>query len=97
MTRTTATARSHGSGGVWNGGAAAVDAASARTGDGFPAAGPDGDERWLDPGFLARLCADSGPDALAVIDENGVLRYVGGAVERLLGRVAADQIGTTMW
>jgi len=38
-----------------------------------------------------------GPDVVAVIDAHGVLRYVGGEAERLLGRVPRDHIGTTMW
>ena len=55
------------------------------------------DDRWSDIEFLSRLAADDGPDVMTVIDPNGVLRYVGGAVERLLGHLASDHIATTIW
>lgn len=73
------------------------DLSGAERGDDPTVVGPDEDRRWDDQGFLARMTADIGPDVSCVIDANGVVRYAGGAVERLLGRVAGDQIGTTMW
>ena len=55
-----------------------------------------GDGRWHDTRWLAQLCSDMGPDVSAVMDAKGVLRYVGGDAQRLLGRVPHEQIGTTM-
>ncbi|MHB1139034.1 MAG: hypothetical protein ACYC2O_08760, partial [Microthrixaceae bacterium] len=53
--------------------------------------------RWLDTRWLAQLCSDMGPDMSGVMDPEGVLRYIGGDAERLLGEVPHEQIGTMIW
>ncbi len=54
-------------------------------------------DRWHDTQWLAQLCSDMGPDVSAVVDAHGVVRYLGGETERLLGRVAREHVGTAIW
>lgn len=52
---------------------------------------------WNDRAWLAQLCAEAGPDVLAAIDPDGVIRFVGGSVARLVGADADTVVGDVMW
>ena len=52
---------------------------------------------WHERDFLARLAGAEGPDIAAVIDPDGMIRFVGDAVERVLGYDPEERVGEPIW
>ena len=52
---------------------------------------------WHERSFLSRLAGAANPDVAAVLDPDGVIRFVSDAAERVLGYDPVNDVGDAMW